>query len=167
MVGIGIAVIILFLSKSDKNESNVVGNNQELIEVHDDGSVDIIGMDSFLILDEDDLITKEELQKKVDDGKMSLKFNSNIHIQNGKEGTCSIANSEMNKRDMYVSLWLVDTQEEIYRSGLIPVGNKIEQLELNRSLEVGKYSAILVHNQLENNEIVSQVNVEVTLIVSS
>lgn len=167
LVGVGVAIIILFLSKSDKNNSEVLNNNEELVEVFDDGTVEIIGIDSYLILDEDDLITKEELQKKVDDGMMSLKYNNEIRIENGKEGICSIANDEINKRDMYVSLWLSDTQEEIYRSGLIPVGNKIEQLVLNKSLDVGEYSAILVHNQLEDNKIVAQANVKVTLIVSS
>jgi hypothetical protein len=98
---------------------------------------------------------------------MNLDFKNVITIENGKNGICDISNPETNNYDMYVSIWLNDTQEEIYRSGLIPLGAKIEQLELNRLLEPGEYTGIMVYNQLENNKIVSQVNVEVTLKVLS
>lgn len=142
--------------------------NQQLVEVHDDGTVDIAGNDSYLILSEDDKVDMDELQKKVDEGMMDLNFQNEIIIENGNQGTCKIANEDTNNHNMYVSLWLVETEKEIYRSGLIPIGSRIEQLELNQSLEVGEYQGLLVYNQLDdNNKIIGQVNVEVTLRVKS
>ena len=157
-------IIAFLLISKDGNDNS----SSELIKVNDDATVEILGNDSFLILDEDDAIPdKDELQKKIDDGRMNLKFSNEIIVENGKDGICDISNTNNNTRDMYVSIWLYDTQEEIYRSGLIPVGAKIEQLQLNRELEPGSYTGIMVYNQLEYDKIVAQVNVEVTLNVKS
>lgn len=161
LVGAGIFIIAMFLSDSDKNDTG------QLVEVNDDGTLLTMEMESHLVLDESDLLSPEELQKQIDEGKINLKFSNIIDVENGKDGTCDIANSSLNTKDIYVSLWLVDTQEEIYRSGVIPVGKKIQQLELNRSLEKGDYKGILVYNQLKDDKIVGQVNVEVTLKVNS
>jgi hypothetical protein len=155
----GIVAAILISKSSEKGK--------EMIEVHDDGTVDVAGNDTFVILDAEDAAEAEEIQKQAAEGRMNLDFKNVITIENGKNGICDISNPETNNYDMYVSIWLNDTQEEIYRSGLIPLGAKIEQLELNRLLEPGEYTGIMVYNQLENNKIVSQVNVEVTLKVLS
>lgn len=160
VICVGGVVAFLLISKSSEKDT-------ELIEVHDDGTVDIAGNDTYVILDAEDAVDMDELQKKADKGRMNLNFKNVITVENGKNGTCDISNPETNNYDMYVSVWLNDTQEEIYRSGLIPLGAKIEQLELNRTLEPGEYTGIMVYNQLENDKIVSQVNVEVTLKVLS
>lgn len=156
-------IIAFLLISKDGNDNS----SSELIKVNDDATVEILGNDSFLILNEEDVPDKDEMQKKVDAGMMNLNFSNEIVIENGKDGTCNISNSNANSRDMYVSIWLSETEEEIYRSGLIPVGTKIKQLELNHKLEPGKYTGIMVYNQLEDDKIVAQVNVEVTLNVKS
>lgn len=162
LVFAGVFIIFMFLSKPEASNAG-----QELVEVYEDGTVEILGNDTHLAVDEESLIGKDELQKKVDEGMINLKFSDQIIVENGKVASCNISNSNQNNLDMYVSLWLYDTQEEISRSGLIPVGSRLQQLDLNRSLDVGEYSGLLVYNQLEDNRIVGQVNVDVTLIVKS
>ncbi len=134
-------------------------SNQE--EVADSG---IAGYDANIILNADDL---KENEQKVGYGMMNLNFDNKIVIENGKDGTCDISNKETNSHDMYVSLWLDDTQEEIYRSGIIPLGAKIEKLELKTPLEVGEYTGTLVFVQVEDGKDIGKVNVEVTLKVNS
>ena len=130
-------------------------------------TVDVLGNDSYLILGETDKVDMDELQKKVDEGRMDLNFN-NIITVNGTKGTGLISNSPTNNHNIYVSLWLVETEKEIYRSGLIPIGSRIEQLELHHPRIVGEQQGLLVYNQLDyNNKIIGQVNVEVTLKVES
>lgn len=158
----GVFIVVMFLSKPSETES--AGN---LVEYTEDGTFVSLKMDTHLVLDENDLISDQELQQRIDDATMNLRFSDVIVIENGKEGVCDIANSGANNKDMFVSLWLIDTEEEIYRSGVIPIGNKIQQLELNRSLERGNYRGLLVYNQLKENKVVGQVNVEVTLDVKS
>lgn len=137
------------------------------VEVNDDGTIGLAENDSFLILDEDDVVDINELQKKADEGMMDLSFSNVVTIENGTQGTCNISNEASNNYDMYVSIWLDDTQEEIYRSGILPIGSHIEQLELNQPLEVGVYNGIMVYNQIEDNKIARQVNVAVTIDVKS
>lgn len=160
VICVGGIVAFLLISKSSEKDT-------ELIEVHDDGTVEILGNDTNVILPGDDPIDFKEDQRKADAGMMDVDFKNVITITNGKDGKCDISNPGTNNYDMYVSMWLNETQEEIYRSGLIPLGAKIEQLELNRSLEPGEYTGIMVYNQLEDNKIVSQVNVEITFNVLS
>jgi hypothetical protein len=155
VICIGGIVAAILISKSSEKGDDV------------SSSTSVMANDGFVILDSDDLAKVEEVQKEIDKGSMRLRFKDTIIVENGKNGTCDISNPSINNYDMYVSIWLDETQEEIYRSGLIPLGAKIEQLELNRSIEPGVYECTMVYNQLENNEVISQTNVAVTLDVKS
>jgi hypothetical protein len=150
----GIVAAILISKSSEKNEE--VSNSTSAMK-----------NDGYIILDSDDLKKAEEDAEKTKAGSMRLRFKDTIIVENGKNGTCDISNPSVNNYDMYVTLWLDETEEEIYRSGLIPLGARIEQLELNRALEPGEYPATLVYNQVENDEVVSQINVAVILSVQS
>lgn len=156
-----------FLIKNNSAKSKTKPTEKPLIQINDDATIEIGGIDTHVVLDESNKIDMDELQKQADEGLMNLKLKNEIYITNGKDGECLIANAETNRYDMFVTLWLSETEKEIYRSGLIPIGSKVEKLELNTSLEPGEHRGILVYNQVENNKIIAQVNVEVTLKVKN
>lgn len=109
-----------------------------------------------------------ELNRKAKEGQMNLQMKTEAISQDGKTFSCYIANSTKNSYDMYIVLYLDDTQTEIYRSGLIPLGGRIETFTLEQTtLEPGEYEATLVYNQIEADRQTqhAHVNVGLTLIV--
>lgn len=98
---------------------------------------------------------------------MALKMQTQAVSSDGKLFDCYLGNSTSNRYDMFLVLYLDETQEEIYRTGLIPIGAHIEQFELEEALPSGTYEATLVFNQVEEDQetIHAQVNVGLVLVV--
>jgi NADH:ubiquinone oxidoreductase subunit 3 (subunit A) len=101
-------------------------------------------------------VDEESLQKAVDEmmakqGSMALEMKVNAYSKDGTNYECSIANSPRNSYDMYMIIYLDETQEELYRSGLIPVGKKIERFSTNRQLESGNHECTLTYVQVEDD----------------
>ena len=109
----------------------------------------------------------DALAEQVKEGQMALKMQTQAVSSDGQHFTCYLGNSTSNTYDMYMVLYLDDTQEEIYRSGLVPVGAHIEEFDLEEPLPSGNYETTLVYNQVEDDQetIHAQVNVGLTLIV--
>lgn len=105
------------------------------------------------------------LIEKAKEGQMSLEMQTIASSEDGIHFTCHLANSVKNNYDMFMVLYLDDTQQEIYRTGLIPIGARIEEFSLQEALEPGTYEATIVYNQVEEDRetIHAQVNVGLTL----
>lgn len=110
----------------------------------------------------------DELNRKAKEGQMNLQMKTQAVSTDGKSFSCYLSNSARNSYEMYMVLYLDESQEEIYRSGLIPLGGHIEKFELkDTTLPSGTYEATLVYNQVEADQttVHAQVNVGLTLIV--
>jgi hypothetical protein len=105
--------------------------------------------------------------QQVEEGSIGLEMKTNAYSNDGVNFSCQIGNAEINRYDLFLVLYRDDTQEEIYRSGLLPVGTHIEQFAVNKPMDEGVYECTLVFNQVEDDQetIHSQVNVELTLTV--
>lgn len=125
--------------------------------------------ESNVVLDNQDELQKavDALYEKAAEGQMGLEMQTQASSKDGSQFTCYLANAKKNTYDMYMVLYLDDTQEEIYRSGLIPVGGRLEEFIINKTLDSGNHEATLVYNQVEEDRqtVHSQVNVGLTLIV--
>ncbi|MBD5545539.1 MAG: hypothetical protein HDR01_15170 [Lachnospiraceae bacterium] len=122
-----------------------------------------------VVLDDQDELQKavDALYEKAAEGQMALEMQTQANSKDGSQFTCYLANAKKNTYDMYMVLYLDDTQEEIYRSGLIPIGGRLEKFTISQTLESGSYEATLVYNQVEEDRqtVHSQVNVGLNLIV--
>jgi hypothetical protein len=101
-------------------------------------------------------VDQESLQDAIDkmmakDGTMALEMKMNAYSGDGVNYDCDIANSPRNRYDMYMILYLDETQEELYRSGLIPVGKRIDHLTVSRALESGTHNCSLTFVQVEDD----------------
>jgi hypothetical protein len=69
---------------------------------------------------------------------------------------------------MFMTLYLDDTGEEIYKSGLIPLGMEINTFQTNRKLDPGTYEATLVYTQVNDDKatVHATVNLGLTLNVT-
>lgn len=116
---------------------------------------------------EDYLEMMKNMQDKVDKGTVEVSFKNEIIVpENSTEAEVYIGNAMTNNYDMFITLFLNDTQEKIAQTGIIPLGNKIEKLTLDHTLDKGKYQGILVYNMIdENKQVVEQANLGVTIYV--
>ncbi len=138
-------------------------------EVASDPTDGVIAYESNLITDDADALQNavDALYEKAKEGEMALKMQTEAVSSDGKNFQCFLANSEANSYDMYMVFYEDATGQEIYRSGLIPVGSRIEEFTLNEKLGSGSHEITIVYNQVESDKqtIHAQVNVGLTLIV--
>lgn len=93
---------------------------------------------------------QEELNRKVEEGMINISMNTSPVFEDGKaKGDLMIVNSERNNYPQVVYIVLKDTQEEIYRSGAIPVGSKIEYAPLDVDLDPGVYDCVAYFNNVD------------------
>lgn len=104
------------------------------------------GVDSSIVLGEAkeaDINEKlEQMQKNANENSIGIKMNIEVVLENGdSEGNAMIGNPATNTKSFVVSIVLDDTNEEVYRSGLIPPDFYIDTIKLTKSLAKGKYPA--------------------------
>jgi hypothetical protein len=125
--------------------------------------------DSQVIIDNPNALQDavDELIQQTAEGSMTLDMRTEAHSSNGVDFTCYLGNAETNRYDMFVVIYRDDTQEEIYRSGLIPIGAHIEQFTVSKAIDTGEYVGTVVFNQVEEDHetIHAQVNAGLNLIV--
>ena len=93
---------------------------------------------------------RAELNEKVAQGMISISMNTSPVFENGTaEGNLLIVNSERNNYPQVVYIVRKDTGEEIYRSGGIPVGSKIERAKLAVDLPAGTYECVAYFNNAD------------------
>ncbi len=139
-------------------------------EQHAD-KVDSDGMDYEVnvITDDTDALQDavDRMVEKAKEGQMALSMRTEAYSEDGRTFVCYLGNSEQNRYDMFMVLYRDDTQEELYRTGLIPIGSHMEEFTLEEALEPGRYEATIVYNQVEEDRetVHAQVNVGILLIV--
>jgi hypothetical protein len=97
---------------------------------------------------------------------MALEMQVTAHSSDGQKFICNLSNSARNKYDMYMVIYLDETGEELYRSGLIPTGKKIDSFSINRALDKGVHECTLVYTQVEDDHETTHASVNVALNLS-
>lgn len=62
-----------------------------------------------------------------------------------------VKNTENNSRTVYFDLMLRDTDEVIYSSPYIPVGEEMNTLTLDKDLDAGDYNVIMVYHLVDDD----------------
>jgi hypothetical protein len=160
---LGGVVYIVHSKKSDKQESKPTQEpTQETTqsrELHQEAGI----------------ITSEKEAAEYEKGEPTTfvtDYKREIYVTDGNQAVCYIGNSEKNYyENMYFQLFLTDEtgnfseEDEIYLSGTIPKGSRIESMELEKDLEPGNYSGVITFVVLnDDDEIVSAVNFAVDII---
>lgn len=111
-----------------------------------------------------------ELNKKVEEGMINISMNTSPTFHDGKsKGNLMIVNSEANHYPQIVYIIRKDTNEEIYRSGGIPVGSKVENAALSVDLPAGTYDCVAYFNNAdpETGAILGTAGAEITITVEN
>lgn len=117
-------------------------------------------------------ITKEDLaqklkdaQKKVDEGMIAIDMAPVPIFEDGEsEGVVNIGNPAKNTKNFVVEFVLDDTEEIVYKSGLIPPNSHIEKTKLDKVLEKGNYPAVAYFTTYDDEGIeVGRVGLNMTI----
>lgn len=124
--------------------------------------------------------SKEEIQaalnEQVANGAINISMKLAPSFEDGtSEGDLLIVNDEINIYPQVVELYLIDTESEtglgdlLYKSGLIPVGSRVDSGKLLVDLDKGEYPCIAQFNAIneENGQLMGQARANVTVTIQN
>lgn len=105
-------------------------------------------------------------QEPVQDGYYAVSMSIDWHFKNGATKDAVVANKQTNTRTVYFDLLTGDTNEVVYSSPYIPVGQSMEGFTLDQAMEPGQYDMVVKYHLVDDDEKeVSSVSVGVTIYV--
>ena len=112
----------------------------------------------------------EKLNEKVAEGMINISMNTAPYFENGTaDGNLVIVNESINNYPQKVQIIRNDTGEQIYESGAIAVGSKIERAKLDVALPAGTYECTAYFHNLdpETGEIIGTAGAIITITVKN
>ena len=112
----------------------------------------------------------EKLNEKVAEGMINISMNTAPYFENGvSEGNVMIVNEAINNYPQKVQIIRNNTGEQIYESGAIAVGSKIEHAKLNTTLPAGTYECTAYFHNLnpETGEIIGTAGAIITITIKN
>ena len=112
----------------------------------------------------------EKLNEKVAEGMINISMNTALYFENGTaDGNLVIVNESINNYPQKVQIIRNDTGEQIYESGAIAVGSKIERAKLDVALPAGTYECTAYFHNLdpETGEIIGTAGAIITITVKN
>ena len=92
----------------------------------------------------------ERLNQKVEEGMINISMNTAPYFENGTaEGNLMLVNESINNYPQKVQIVRNDTGEQIYESGAIAVGSKVERAKLDLVLPAGIYECTTYFHNLD------------------
>ena len=92
----------------------------------------------------------ERLNQKVEEGMINISMNTAPYFENGTaEGNLMLVNESINNYPQKVQIVRNDTGEQIYESGAIAVGSKIERAKLDVVLPAATYECTAYFHNLD------------------
>ena len=114
---------------------------------------------------------EEDVKEQVERGMFATRMNTTWVFPDGNSPSSNavMGNSASNRFPFYFTVTLNDTGEEVFASGVLPLGTEIAEIKLNKNLPAGTYPATVhLHMIDEDGEIMKgSMGLGVTLIVNS
>ena len=110
----------------------------------------------------------ERLNQKVEEGMINISMNTAPYFENGTaEGNLMLVNESINNYPQKVQIVRNDTGEQIYESGAIAVGSKIERAKLDVVLPAGTYECTAYFHNLdpETGDIIGTAGAIITITI--
>lgn len=147
VVIVAMAVVIIYLLTRPDDIAETAATKDERPTVVSQGNAEEI---------------KEAMDEPVEDGYYEVSMNTNWTF-NGDTSDAFVENSKNNTRTVYFDVFRSDTNELVYSSPYIPVGEKIQNFVLDADLEPGDYKGTVTYHLVDDNqEEVSNLSVAVT-----
>ena len=102
----------------------------------------------------------------VQDGYYDVSMSIDWHFKGGETKDAKVANKATNTRTVYFDLLIDGTEELVYSSPYIPVGESMQGFTLDKELEPGTYDMIVRYYLVDDDNMeVSNVSVGITVYV--
>lgn len=157
-IGMAAAIVVLALRKPETTSSLGITESESPkrdVLVTEDNVEQII-----------EQLNKEEY---VPQGYFTVTQNYEWHFPDGSSASTDahVENAAENSNDVYFDLFLSDDEENpIYQSPVIPLGAELEGFKLDKSLEAGIYSCVVVYHLIdENQDTISTVSMRTMVVV--
>lgn len=119
------------------------------------------------------LVTKDNVEQVIDsmnkpvkDGEYEVKMNTKW-IFKGNSSNAFVENSKNNNRTIYFDVVLSGSNEIVYTSPYIPVGENIKNFKLDSKLEAGAYDAYVTYHLVDDkHKEVSNLSVAISFIIN-
>lgn len=172
---VGIAVIVVlvivillgvgFALKAKYFNEETVDSNKSFDLTQDDslssGEVDTMSKEEI----------QEQLNKQVQEGMINISMNVNPIFEDSKsDGNLLIYNDEnVNKHPQVIEIYRQDTGEMIYKSGIIPVGKRLDNDKLMMNLDAGDYKCTAYFNSVDETtgELLGKAGAEILITIQS
>ena len=112
----------------------------------------------------------EKLNEKVAEGMINISMNTAPYFEDGTaDGNLMIVNESINNYPQKVQIVRNDTGEQIYESGAIAVGSKIERAKLDVALPAGTYECTAYFHNLDpvSGEIIGTAGAIITITIKN
>lgn len=154
---VAVGIILTMLLTKENEPKNTASTEPTVSTISTEPTAPNVGLikydEAAVAFGEEELSSKmEEMQNKVEDGKMALRYQKIARSSDGVNFKCQIGNSPANNYDMYINIYKdPELTEQILLTGLISPGSEITEFESEIPLESGTYSATLVLTQVEDD----------------
>ena len=111
---------------------------------------------------------EERLNEKVSEGMINISMNTAPYFEDGTaEGNLMLVNESINLYPQKVQIVRNDTGEQIYESGAIAIGSKIERAKLDVVLPAGTYECTAYFHNLnpETGDIIGTAGAIITITI--
>lgn len=99
-----------------------------------------------------DQLSPEELARRSQEGVITMTINHDPKFETGDaKGNLLIKNEDTNSHPIVVELTRSDTKESIYNSGLIPIGESVEEGALAVALPAGEYDCVATFSYVDED----------------
>lgn len=133
---------------------------QSTMNIIDEGVPKIgYAVEATVVLDEDALqAAADQAIKNARENRIALQYKNNAYSKDGKTFSCLLANSPNNLYDMFLTIYAdAEMTDQVYLSGLVPPGSGFEEITLDRALEKGDHTMVVVLTQVDTDENGTQV----------
>lgn len=97
-------------------------------------------------------LSPEELARRSQEGVITMTISHDPTFETGEaEGALLIENAETNSHPIVVEIARADTEELIYRSGLIPIGMGVDADTLAVALPAGEYDCVATFSYVDES----------------
>lgn len=106
----------------------------------------------------------------VQSGHYEVTMNSEWRFPDGKSASenAYVENAQTNTNDVFFDINLIDTEDLIYSSPVIPLGSHLEDITLDQELAAGTYDCVLTYHLVdENQETLSTLKMGLTIIIEN
>ena len=153
---VGVIIALVMLLRQPEPEPEPEEPPQRTVVVHEDSAEQQI----------------EELvnQTPVEPGYYQVSMTTDWYFPDGASPSTNafVRNRENNSNDVYFDILLRDSRETIYESPIIPLGNYIDNITLDKDLDAGVYNCLIVYHLVDENQTtLSTLNMGLTITVAN